>query len=378
VRLDPLTLRRVGSCSLRLPGFGAWDRSPNGSSLVFVGDRGALRFVRSASLRLTGTAEVSGMVQPEAAWVAAGTVMVFDNESVVAVDPTTTRVRWRRKFPDAVSPFLFEAEARSPLGRVFLLPPTDGSIGATTIVSVDLSGHIRSATLTRIRSGAQQDESGASLFTGSEPGLAVDPQGEQAYVVGGDGVVARIDLPALTVSYPYQPRTPAHAEKTLSGATRQAIWLGGGLLAITGSNGHAWLDPSHGYQETSTPAGLTILDTRTWTAHTIDSGTSTATFAYGLLLASGVQWDTTSSTSATDPNGDGLSAYTVAGSKVFHALGTAAVPSMLAADGLAYAWQYPKRANGSATTTVVDLATGSVLRTVSQGPAAPSPLIRLY
>ena len=135
--------------------------------------------------------------------------------------------------------------------------------------------------LTRIQSGAAQDPSGASLFTGSEPGFAVDPQAEQAYVVGGDGTVAQIDLSKMTVSYPYQPRTLAHAEKTLSGPIRQATWLGNGLLAITGSNGHAWLDANHNYQETSDTRRLDDLDTRTWTTRVIDPGTSTVTFANG-------------------------------------------------------------------------------------------------
>jgi hypothetical protein len=179
----------------------------------------------------------------------------------------------------------------------------------------------------------------------------------------------------MTVSYPYQPRTLAHTEKTLSGPTRRATWLGNGLLAITGSNGHAWLDANHNYHETSAPAGLTILDTRTWTTRVIDSGTSTVTFANGLLLASGEQWDTTTNTSATKANGNGLTAYTVTGSTVFHVLGTSPVPSTLAVNGLAYAWQYPPSGKGKVTTSVIDLTTGSVLRTLSQGQSAPSPLI---
>jgi hypothetical protein len=375
VWLDPLTLRQVGSRSLRLPSFGAWDRSPDGSRFVFINDQGGLRFVNPARMRATGTVKPSGFVQPEVAWVAPRTVLVFDNEYVAAVDPVTLRVRWRRRFPDSVSPFLFEAEARSPLGLVFLVPPADGSVGVTTVVSVDLSGHIRSVILSQIQSGAAQDPSGASLFTGSEPGFAVDPQAEQAYVVGGDGTVADIDLASMAVSYPYHPRTLAHTEKILSGPTRQAIWLGNGLLAITGSNGHAWLDAKHNYQETSTPAGLTILDTHTWTTRVIDSGTSTVTFANGLLLASGEQWDTTTNPSASTPVGNGLSAYTVTGSKVFHVLGTTPVPSTLAVNGLAYVWQYPPSGKGNVTATVIDLTTGSVLRTISQRQSAPSPLI---
>jgi hypothetical protein len=370
VWLDPLTLRQVGSRSLGLPWFAGWDRSPDRSRLVFSGAYGDLRFVSPARMRATGVVKLHGFgSQPEVAWVAPRTVFVFDTGYVAAVDPVTLRVRWGRAYPASVIPFTFEAEARSPLGLVFLLSPADGSVGVTRLVSVDLSGRFRSVILTRIQSGAVQDASGASLFSGSEPGLAVDPQAEQAYVVGGDGTVADINLGSLSVSYHVQPRTLAHAEKILSGPSRQAVWLGNGLLAITGSNGYA-----DTYRETEAPAGLTILDTHTWTTQLIDPAASTVTFAGGLLLASGEHWDTTAGTSSSKPDGNGLSAYTVGGSAVFHLLAQAPIPQVLAANGLAYAWHPPNR-KGNSTTTVIDLTTGSILQTISQGPSAPFPLI---
>ena len=79
--------------------------------------------------------------------------------------------------------------------------------------------------------------------------------------------------------------------------------------------------------------------------------------------------------SASMPNGNGLSAYTVTGSQVFHVLGTSPVPSTLAANGLACVWQPPPGEKRNATTTVIDLPTGSVLWTISQGQSAPWPLI---
>ena len=72
-----------------------------------------------------------------------------------------------------------------------------------------------------------------------------------------------------------------------------------------------------------------------------------------------------------------MSAYTVTGSTVFHVLGQSPVPSVSAANGLAYAWQYPPKFPGNATATVIDLASGSVVGTIPQGLSAPSPLIAI-
>jgi hypothetical protein len=339
VRLDPLTLRLAGSRSLELGAFATWDESPSGSRLVFARHTGTLRFVDPQRLRFVGTVRLPGFIDPETAWVAPRTLLVLDTVSVAAVDPVSLRVRWRRALPRALMPLFFEREARSPSGLVFLLPPIDGSVGQTTLVSIDLSGQVRSVDLTQIQSGAEQDPSGASLFSGSAPGLAVDPETKTAYVIGGDDTVAAVDLTTLAVSYHDRPRTLAHAEKVLSGPTRQAVWLGNGLIAVTGENDRAWLDANHTYQETVTPAGLTIIDTRTWTARPVDPGASSVTFAGGLLLATGESWDTTAGISDSKPKGEGLSAYGLDGTLVFHLLGQVPVQQVRAANGLAYAWQ---------------------------------------
>jgi hypothetical protein len=336
-----------------------------------------LRFVNPQTLRLVGKVDLPGFIDPEVAWVAPRTVLVLDTVSVAAVDPVSLRVRWRKALPRALLPLFFEREARTPSGLAFLLPPIDGSVGETTLVSVDLLGHVRSVVLTRIQSGAEQDPSGASLFSGSAPGFAVDPQAQTAYVIGGDGTVAAVDLATLTVSYHDQSRRLAHADKVLSGPTRAAVWLGNGLIAVTGENDRAWLDANHAYQETVTPVGLTILDTRTWTTRLVDAGTSAVTLASGLLFASGESWDTTAGTSGTTPKGTGLSAYSVAGAPVFHLLGSAAVDQVKAANGLAYAWQYSRGPKAPTITTVFDVASGHVVSTIRTKTfsAAPVPLI---
>jgi hypothetical protein len=376
VWLDPLTLRLAGSRSLKLGALATWDQSPDNSRLVFAGHAGTLRFVNPQKLRFVGTVRLPGFIDPELAWVAPRALLVLDTVSIAAVDPVSLRVRWRRALPRALMPLFFEREASSPSGLVFLLPPIDGSVGETTLVSIDLSGQVRSVVLTQIQSGAQQDPSGASLFSGSAPGLAVDPQAQAAYVIGGDGAVAVVDLTTLAVSYHDQPRTLAHADKVLSGPTREAVWLGNGQIAVTGENDRAWLDANHAYQETVAPAGLTIIDTRTWATRLVDPGASSVLFAGGVLLAAGESWDSTAGTSDSKPKGEGLSAYGLGGALIFHLLGQVPVQQVRAANGLVYAWQFPANLKAPTITTVLDLASGQVLRTsTTTARLAPVPLI---
>lgn len=369
--LDPVTLRPVGSRFVEIPSFAYWDRSPSGSRVVLGGHAGTLWFVDPVKLRIVGAVGLRGFIDPRVAWVAPRALLVVDQASIALVDPVGLRVQWRKTLPAAVRPFLPEQEARGPSGLVFLVPPIDGSVGATTLVSVDVSGRVRSVVLAQIQSGAE-DPAGDSLFTGSEPGLAVDPVGHTAYVVGGDGTLAAVDLATLAVSYHAASRMLAHADKVLAGPTRDAVWLGNGMLAVTGENDNAWLDANKMYQETVEPAGLTIVDTRTWTARLVDPMASSVTFAGGLLIAAGESWDTSAGSSASKPIGNGLSAYTTAGTLAFHLLGQAPVQQVFAAGGTAYAL-------GSGTSIVVKLASGAVLTTIkiAHPASAPTPLIEL-
>jgi hypothetical protein len=307
VWLDPLTLRQSGSRSLGLPAFTSWDRSPDGAGLAVAGDGGRVRFVNLRRMRTIGVVTLNGFSTPGIAWLTPRTVLVYDTLYVAAVDPLSLRVRWRKTLPKAITPFSFEAKARSSKGLVFLLSPTGDSVGETTLVSIDLTGQVRSQVLTEILSGVQQDPSGASLFTGSLPGLALDPQAGRAYVISGDGLAAEVDLATLAVSYHHPPmRTLASTTKVLNGPSRRAIWLGNGLIAVTGDNGHSSIDPANTAPDSDTPAGLTIINTATWTAHTVDSTTSDIAPAGETLLA----WDWTAQTSPPSAGtGSGLSAY---------------------------------------------------------------------
>ena len=378
VRLDPLTLKVVGSKWVKLPASSTWARSPAGSRLVFIGPYGTVEIVDANHLRALGTIRLPGMIQSDIVWSSPRLVFVYDTIEIAAVDPVAMRVLWRERVPEEFNPFYPQGAAGTPDGMIILLSPRDGTVGPTSVLSVDSSGRTRTAVLSQIQSGTAQDPSGASVFTGASPGLAVDPVAGQAYVVGGDGTVAVVDLSTLAVTYHNQLRRLEIQQKVLSGPTRDALWLGNGLLAVTGENDRAWLDAHGRYQEVVKPAGLSIVDTRTWTTKVVDPGASAVTFANGRLLASGQTWDTTvrGAGSSLSPKGDGVTAYAATGAMAFHLLGKTAEQTVRAANGLGYAWHLPPDLKGHVTATIFDLATGRVLRTLTvQNRTAPVPLI---
>jgi hypothetical protein len=107
-----------------------------------------------------------------------------------------------------------------------------------------------------------------------------------------------------------EPRAEAKAQE---GPTRQALWLGQGLLAVTGWDSHASVDGGRQAQW-ETPAGLKLIDTRRWSVRTLDRGTSRIVLAAGTLLSYGVLFDSRTQRLA----GNGLTAYARDGSRRYH------------------------------------------------------------
>jgi hypothetical protein len=154
---------------------------------------------------------------------------------------------------------------------------------------------VRSVGLPDILSG---NEPAGSVTRTWDPGLAVDRSGDRAFVVQADAPVAEVDLATFEVrSHALEPG----AADAVQGPTRHALWLGRGMLAITGSDAR---------RRGETPAGLTLVDTRTWESRMVHARTSDAAFASGTLLA----YSFTSS-------GSGLTGYSVRGRRRFHLYG---------------------------------------------------------
>jgi hypothetical protein len=139
------------------------------------------------------------------------------------------------------------------------------------------------------------------------------------------GRVAEIDLGTLAVSYhelaqpaALAPRPRGRHEravraKAANARTRLARWLGDGLLAVAGADEEAFTDARGREQVRIRPAGLSLVDTRSWTVRAVDRGASDFLVAGDLLLATGASWDAATG----ERRGIGLAAYGFDGGRRF-------------------------------------------------------------
>jgi hypothetical protein len=266
--VDPRRLRRLGAIRLR-----EWWEWPFASSWV-----GRSRVVLAGSARIE---------RPEKDLSAA---------VVTIVDPLGRRVRSQRKLAGQLL-----ASGRLPDGLVLLLGPPDGVAPARLVVA-DGRGRVRSTPLPGVVAGFQEPDdwnSPGSSGRRAQPGLAVDPAGRRAFVVAAGAPVAEVDLTTLGVAWhPLRERAgladrladwllPAAEAKAVHGPVRLAAWLGGGLLAVWGHDDGRPEVRGSTVEQWRRPAGLQVIDTRTWSATTIDPRASGAVAARGRLLSFG-------------------------------------------------------------------------------------------
>ena len=184
--------------------------------------------------------------------------------------------------------------------------------------------------LTQVRSGWQRSGTGARFVSHQwNPGLALDPVSGRAFVVQAGAPVAEVDLRRLSVRYhePSEPISllgrlrdwlePKAEAKAMQGPERRAVWIGNGRLAVTGVDHQALVDSKGQEQEVDSPAGLKLIDTRSWGVRTLDRATSSVTFSGGVLFAFGMSWDSRSS----KISGSGLTAYDAGGRTLYHRYG---------------------------------------------------------
>jgi hypothetical protein len=362
LRIDPVTFVPAGGPSVLLPAYSDYAISPDRRRAAFASP-GTLRLVDLTRPAVVGKVKLEGFAGTHVVWPSRRTIFVFDEQWFAAVDARTLRIRWRKATP--AGPFVFAADAATPSMLVFLRGPSGGRLGPTRLVTVDLSGHVRSVAVARIQV-SDGDTSGGTVI----PGLAVDPHTQTAYVVAVDGTVASVDLSSLEVSYHAPARRLSRAAKAVSGPVRIAKWLGGGLVAVTGANGRSWTD-DHGVGHLTTDAaGLEVVDTRSWTTRVVDPAATDVVVSGRLLVTAAVTSD--SAAGATTTGGEGIGVYGLDGTAVFHLLGTAPVADLHAAYGLVYAWS-PDPSWLDGTTTVIDPSSGAVLGTPGVTPTSPTP-----
>jgi hypothetical protein len=260
-RLDALTLRPTSTAAVAIPTvYGLSPRSPDGTQLAVSGMGGPrLAFVDIDRMQPLGT-----MTPPAATslqlicWPEQRRLYAVTLSAVLVIDPVARSVVARVPLRGSMI-----ATATSADGAAVLTAPIKG-IGTAHVLDVNRDGVARRVTLARIRAGSNWRTKYPPRGTTRRPGFAVDTTGQHAYVVDPGGLVAVVDLTTFAVSY-RGSRTFARADKELTGPVRYATWLGDGRIAVSGVNerGDAW-----------TPAGLAILDTRSWTSRVVDSTAS--------------------------------------------------------------------------------------------------------
>ena len=360
---DPVTLQPLRGRSLIL-GFNWNDfaRSPDGNRLVLNkatrNDRAELRFVNLKTMRHAGAVRFArGEYVRPLAWLTARLVVAelgsTTGESVggprlVGIDPVTRKVLWRRSIGGST------VASASAAGRLVVLVAPNGTIGPAKLLVVGSS--TRSVGIQRVLAGSGTG-SDQEAGTTRQPGLALDSAGKYAYVVSAGDPVAQIDLSALTVSYGTGSRTLA---KGMTGPQRQALWLGNGTLAVAGSDTVAEFGPQGLIGETSTPSGLWIVDTKTWTQRLVQQDAAIAAVAGRLILAYGAGW--TFKAGAESQTGVGLSIYDLDGTLRAHLFGTTPIFGVSVQGRLAYAYL----SGSTRRIAVVDTEAGKVLRTVTR------------
>ncbi len=352
---DPISLRPVaGGRSLATDGFMAASQSPDGTWLAVVrNDGAAVRFVRLATMRLEGKVQFGRLADVHPiAWLSerllvASTGFPGSTSAVVGIDARLRKVVWRRPLHGVG--VLAEGRARDNV--VLVLGASKGSAPASLLL-VSAGGRARSVALERVVAGASDGRSAGTLVS---PGLAIDASTNRAYVVDADALVAQVDLGAMTVAYHGGGRTFA---KVMAGRARQAIWLGNGMLAVTGSDASVSTVEDGMGQFASTPAGLYLVNAATGAARLVQRDAAAATVVGSSLLAFGVGYGS----GADKETGSGVTVYGIDGTLRAHFFGTTPVRDVRVQGGLAYV-SLPDRTGHIA---VVDPASGRVLRTVNR------------
>jgi hypothetical protein len=282
-----------------IAGYGAEDR------------RWFLRFVDVRKMRplwtvpLRPSERVISLVWLQPQRVVAVTARSWGTLELRVLDPVARRLLIPRPLPVEGEPPLLHT-GRTPENLVLLASGLN-KIEPARLLVVDAEGDARQVALARILAGRQwrQDPPVSEYRI---PALAVDPAGNRAFVLAPGAPVAEVDLDTLTVAYHdlREPISlfgrlrnwlePTAQAKATDGPTRYARWLGNGLIGLTGSDDHTFVDANGVLQMTITPAGLALVDVRDWTVRRLDNTSSFFRVAEGLLFATGWSWDSASQT----------------------------------------------------------------------------------
>lgn len=372
---DPLTLQVLRGRKAPLAGHtGSWAFSADRGLLAIASCAGdqeqlpGIRFVNARAMRVVGSLRLSRYrgCATGLTWLRRDRLLAVtstssgDDRQAVVVDPVARCVLRRTALPSWPSAV---GRAREEL---VLLLGSSGVFAPARVAVVDAEGRARLGALERIVAGTVSEGEGEEHRARTiQPGLAVDPDGRRAFVVPASGPVAEVDLETLAVSYHELHRPsplrralrwldPAAQAKAIEGPVREARWLGGGAIAVSGTD-YSIVRKDGEELMAQAPAGLTLVDTGSWTARVLDREASGFAAASGLVIAQGGRWD-----SELDRGlGPGLRAFGLDGRERWR-LHPGQYRWLDPAGPVGYVWLGEGRAE------VVELATGSVLRRLAR------------
>jgi hypothetical protein len=308
--LDPVRVRPLSGPHLEVKGgyYSLTAVTPDRSLGVLINETGDLTAVDLARMRNLGTVRLTPL-GVQTGWVAAASFIgrsrvllarAFGDDKAstlqsLLVDLAGRRVLHQQKVSGQVL-----ATASVAGGRIAVLLGPVGGIGTARLALLGGDGGIRTVALDGITAGFERLDDGESdppRARQAVPGLAVEPTGRRAFVLAAGQPAAEIDLQRLAVGYhplrrPTSPLrrlaswlVPPAEAKEVSGPRRSAVWVGDGLVAVSGAD--ARMDPK-GYVED--PSGLELVDTTTWTVRTVDRTASSASLVAGRLLVWGARF----------------------------------------------------------------------------------------
>ena len=352
VRLDGTSLK-PSSRSRTLGGWASrtgWSFSPDGRRLALGVDSAyGFRIYHTLSLKRIAEVQTWSKRVSFLAWLTPRRIIGYESAGFFAADPVS---RKRLASPELTGS-VQAVEQVGGLVVAVVAPPAE--IGNARLAVIDAQARVRSVELEGIKAGARYEEPvRAELHV---PGLVVDPAGRAFVVGGGDAPVAEVDLKTLAVTYHRSRESRsllarlrnwlepfAAAKGQVTGTFRRAVWLGDGRFAVWGYDS-APVGPDH---VATSPAGLSVVDTRDWTRRMIDPDARGAVFAGNTLL--------------TGSGGSGLTGYSASGDRLYRVLEgeKVAVVATYGSRAFVVASRSPVR--------IVDAPSGRILGTRSSVP----------
>ena len=292
-RIGPRTLRVRRLTLLGAQGSEIHDLSPDATRIAFARRSSRFRIFDIRTMKRLRDVVVGGGWLSEINWTRSRRVVVVSGNaslsSVRVFDPVSGDL-----LLDDVVEGMPSRVKRTKDGVVFLTQQQnkEGVPPAATLAVADDTGRLRSVTLERIKAGwyvPDEEEVARSLG----PALAVNE--DFAIVVGTNGVIARVDLNSMDVTYLRQKASffeklaagllPAAHAKFSEGTSLWATWINEQTIAITGRRTD--IDATSDWNDTrieSSCSGIHLLDMTDWSLKQFTGDGNEVATGWGLVL----------------------------------------------------------------------------------------------